>query len=346
MNPVEILPAVARGAIVPREMRAPGRGADGAAEAFAALLEELSGGVAQAEAAAGTQAEGAAGDGPPSPAVEPDAAEVAEGAEGAVLLAAGPTEGQTEGDVDVPLASPGDANPAEPVTESPEGDAPVEPPEVARRGVASRVAEALWNAVFGIAAAAPEGEARKPGVGEGMAQVAPRAEVVEPPIPLHGGGVDQVAAPVRGEPVQMTGRCDGAEEAPETPVPPADRAVAEPSRPAQTVATPVATSPTEPAAPAGPSAPKTDTEAGVPERSDPAGRGTAPERVPSVAPAAPAAAAPVASAAVQAPALVEVAASQALEGWRLEAEPGGGRPLPRLPAQRVPCRLRSRSSRS
>jgi flagellar hook-length control protein FliK len=146
----------------------------------------------------------------------------------------------------------------------------------------------------------------------------------------------------------MTGAAaTAAEEAPETPVPPADRAVAEPSRPAQTVATPVATSPTEPAAPAGPSAPKTDTEAGAPERSDPAGRGTAPERVPSVAPAAPAAAAPASSAAVQASAMVEVAASQSLEGWRLEAEPGArttaaeaaaaARPMP--PAQQIVAQL-------
>jgi hypothetical protein len=66
-----------------------------------------------------------------------------------------------------------------------------------------------------------------------------------------------------------------------------------------------------------------------------------------VAPAAPAAAAPAAGAAVQAPALVEVAASQALEGWRLEAEPGtrttaaeaaaATRPMP--PAQQIVAQL-------
>jgi hypothetical protein len=346
MTPVEILPAAPRGAIVARETRESGGGAEGAAETFAALLEELSGGVARDRAEAGPEAEGEAGEPAAVPAVEPDVAEVPEGA--VVLPDAVTAEVRTDMEMEVSSALRSDAAAAEPAAEGREGDAPVEPPELARRGVASRVAEALWNAVFGIAPAAPGGEAPVTVEGEPLVQIVPQADAAERPVPVADAASQMAAPPVRPEPSSMGGsnESEGA-EASEGRVPPADRPVAEPSRPVQAGGSPAAAPPVEAAAPAVAPAPKAEADDEVREPSDPDGRGVTAERVAPTAPV-PANPAPPAQAGVaQSPALVEVAASQALEGWRLEAEPGfrssaaetaaAARPMP--PAQQIVAQL-------
>jgi hypothetical protein len=346
MNPIEILSAAPRGAIVARETRESGGGAEGAAEAFAALLEELSGGVARDRAEAGPEAEGEAGEPAAVPAVVSDAAEVPEGA--VVLPDAVMAELRPEMDPEAPPAPRSDAGPVEPAAEGREGDAPVDPPELARRGVTSRVAEALWNAVFGIAPAAPGSEVPVTVEGEPLVQVVPRADAAQQSVPVADAASQVAVPPARPESPSTGGsnETEGA-EASEGRVPPADRPVAEPSRPVQAGGAPVAAPPVEAASAAVPPAPKAEADDEVREPSDPAGRGVTAERVAPTAPVPANPAPPAPGAVAHSPALVEVAASPALEGWRLEAEPGArtsaaeaaaaARPMP--PAQQIVAQL-------
>jgi hypothetical protein len=318
MTPVEILPAAPRGTIVARDVRESGGGAEGAAEAFAALLEELSGGLAREGAETGPEVDGEAGE----PALPPaDTAEVPEGT--VVLPDAVTAEVRPDLAVEASPALRSDAPPGEPAAEVREGDAPAEPPEVARRGVASRVAEALWNAVFGMAQPAAEGEVPAPVAGEATVPVAPRADTAERPLPVTDDGLKGPELPGRTDALPMGGPKEPQpEEFSEGRVPPADRAVAEPSRPAQAGGPSATALPVAAAAPPVPPPPKTDPDDGAREPSDPAGRGVTADRVAPAPPASTTAAAPAAGAATPAQALVEVAASPTLEGWRLEAEPG------------------------
>jgi flagellar hook-length control protein FliK len=348
MNPIEILPTAARGAIVARETRESGGGADGSAEAFAALLEALSGDVPREGADAGPDAEGEAGEVSAIPVVEPDAVEVAEGAGAVVLPAAAPAEGQQHANVEASRAIGIDADPAQPVAKGREADAPMEPSEAARQGMASRVAEALWNAVFGIVPAVQEGEVQKPLAGEVTAPVATRAGTADLQFAVAMDRMNQAGPPARTEQLQMTGPAvTAALEDMATREPLGDRAEGQAARPSQAGAMLAAPLPLESVPVAARPVPETDVESGGSERSDPAGRGGAVERVAPVLAPAVNPAAPASSAAVQASAMVEVAASQSLEGWRLEAEPGArttaaeaaaaARPMP--PAQQIVAQL-------
>ncbi len=342
MNPIEILSAAPRGTIAAREARETGGGAEGAAEAFALLLEELSGGVARPEDEAGPDAEGEAGEAVVE-AVAPDAPEG-----GVDLPDAVTVEVRPDAQTDVAPAPRSDAGPAvEPASEDREGDAPAEAPEVARRGVASRVAEALWNAVFGIAQPVAEGEVPVAAAGEPTAQVVPRAEKAELPVPVVDDGSKMTVAPARPEILSTGGPGETeAAEASEGRVPPVERVVAEVSRPVQAGGMLVAAPPAGAASPAVPPEPKADAEDGGREPGDPTVRDVTAERVAPVAPV-PLNAAPGPGAVAQSPVLVEAAASPALEGWRLEGEPGvrtgaaeaaaAARPMP--PAQQIVAQL-------